>query len=99
MSVGKEASRRLNITVSSGAGTGAVVSQWDIARWVRVIPVSETDTFDVTFKDGNGFIMGKYTAQSGTFSAKLDMSLGIMKTVLVESASQDGTYTVMFDLH
>lgn len=99
MNTGKEAVRRLNITVSSGTGTGTVVSQWDLARWVRVVPVGESDTFDVTFKDGDGFIMGKYTAQAGTFSSKLEMSMGIMKTVLIENASADGTYKVLFDLH
>lgn len=96
---GKEAVRVLNITVSSGTGTGSVASQWDIARWIRVKPVAETDTFDVTFKDGDGDIMGKYTGQVGTFSANLEMSLGILKTVLIENASQDGTYKFKADLH
>ncbi len=99
MNAGKEAVRQLNITVSSGTGTGSVAAQWDLARWIRVVPVSETDTYDVTFKDGQGYIMGKYTANAGTFSSKLEMSLGILKTVLIESASADGTYKVLFDLH
>jgi len=99
MNTGKEAVRRLNITVTSGTGTGTVISQWDLARWVRVVPVNETDTYDVTFKDADGFIMGKYTSQAGTMSAKLEMSMGIMRTVLIENASVDGTYKVLFDLH
>ena len=99
MSVGKEAVRVLKITIASGTGTGAVASQWDIARWIRVIPVAETDTFDLTLKDGDSHIMGKYTGNLGTFSSKLEMSLGILKTVLIENALQDGTYTVKFDLH
>jgi hypothetical protein len=99
MNTGKEAVRVLNITVSSGTGTGTVVAQWDVARWIRVVPIAETDTYDVTFKDGNGYIMGKYTGNQGTFSSKLEMSMGIMKTVLIESALQDGTYVVLFDLH
>jgi len=98
MNTGKEAVRRLNIMVSSGTGTGLVVSQWDLARWVRVVPVNESDTFDVTFKDGDGFIMGKFTGQSGTFSSRLEISLGIMKSVLIENAAQDGTYICLFDL-
>lgn len=99
MNTGKEAVRVLQIAVSSGTGSGAISAQWDIARWIRVIPIAESDTFDVTFKDGDGHIMGKYTGQQGTFSSKLEMSMGIMKTVLIENALQDGTYTVKFDLH
>lgn len=99
MNIGKEAVRRLNITVSGGSGTGSVSSQWDLARWVRVVPVGESDTYTLTFKDADGFIMGKYTGQEGTFSSKLEMSLGILKTVVIESASADGTYACLFDLH
>lgn len=99
MTPGKEAVRILSITVSSGTGTGSVVAQWDIARWIRVVPISESDTYDVTFKDGDGYIMGKYTGNQGTFSSKLEMSMGIIKTVLIENASADGDYKVLFDLH
>jgi hypothetical protein len=99
MSTGKEAVRVLNITVSSGTGTGAVSSQWDLARWVRVIPNAESTTFDVTFKDGDGDIIGKYTSQTGTFSMLMNVSLGIVKTVLIENSTADGTFKVKFDLH
>lgn len=96
---GKEAVRVLSITVSSGTGTGSVQSQWDLARWVRVIPGAETTTFDVTFKDGDGDIIGKYTSQTGTFSMMMNISMGIVKTVLIENATADGTFKVKFDLH
>lgn len=99
MAVGREQSRSLSITVSSATGTGSPTPIWAVARWIRVIPVSETDTYDVTFKDGDGDIMGKYTGQSGTLSQRLEMSLGILKTVLIENASQDGTYRIKFDFH
>lgn len=97
--VGKEASRVLNITVSSGTGTGTLTPEWSLARWVRVIPVAESDTYDVTLKDGDGDIISKFTGQTGTFSYNAEMSLGILKTVLIESAAQDGTYKAKFDLH
>lgn len=96
---GREQVRLLSVTISSGTGTASVVPIWALARWIRVIPVAETDTYDVTFKDGDGDIMGKYTGQTGTFSQQLDFSLGILKTVLIQNAAQDGTYKVKFDLH
>lgn len=96
---GKQAVLRLNITVSSLTGTGTVTNEWNIARWVRVIPVAETDTFDVTFKDADGHIMVKRTSNTGTMSEQLDLSLGIVRTVLIENATQDGTYVVKFDMN
>ena len=96
---GREQSRLLNITVSSGTGTGAVVPIWARSRWVRVIPVGESDTYTVTFRDADGDIMAKRTSQEGTLSEMLDLSLGILSSVLIESAAQDGTYKVKFDLH
>lgn len=96
---GKEASRRLSITVSSGTGSGTVTNDWTISRWIRVIPVAETDSYDVTLKDADGYIMVKRTGQIGTLSENLELSLGILKTVLIESAVQDGTYICKFDLH
>lgn len=97
--VGREQSRLLNITISSNTGTGSPTSLWAISRWVRVIPVAETDSYDVTFKDGDGDIMAKRTGQVGTMSEMLDLSLGILRTVLIENATQDGTYKVKLDLH
>ena len=99
MSIGKEQVRRLDIAVSSGTGQGTITNQWDVARWIRVIPVGESDTFTVTIKDADGDIMMKRTSQEGTLSENLELSLGIVRTVLIESASQDGTYKVKFDLH
>jgi|GEM_PF-3259148 len=99
MAPGKQQVRRLDITVSSGTGTGTLTNEWTIARWIRVHPIAETDTFDVTFKDANGDVMVKRTGNTGTVSEMLELSLGILRTVLIESASQDGTYRVNFDLH
>lgn len=96
---GREASRRLSITVSSGTGSGTVASDWAVCRWIRVIPVAESDTFDCTLKDGDGHIIVKRTGQLGTLSENLEISLGILKTVLIENAAQDGTYTFKVDLH
>lgn len=96
---GREQVKRLPITVSSNTGTGTVTNQWDIARWIRIKPVAETDSFDVTFKDADGDIMVKRTGQVGTLSENLSLSLGILRTVLIENATQDGTYVCKFDLH
>ena len=96
---GKEQVRLLNITVSSATGTGVVSNQWDIARWVRVIPTAEVDSYDVTFKDADGDIMVKRTGQVGTLAEMLEMSLGIVKTVLIENSTADGTFKVKFDMH
>lgn len=99
MPVGKEASRLLNITVSGATGTGTLTNEWSIARWIRVIPVAEVDTYDVTIKDADGDIILKYTGQVGTMSSNLEISLGIAKTILIENASGDGTFKVKWDLH
>lgn len=98
-SVGREQSVPLSIAVSSNTGTGTLTNAWAIARWIRVKPIAETDTYDLTIKDGDGILMLSRTSQLGTFSEKLDMSLGIMRTVQIANATQDGTYQVRFDLH
>lgn len=96
---GREQVRKLNITVSGNTGTGTVTAIWAISRWIRVIPVAETDSFDVTFKDGEGDIILKRTGQIGTMSEMLELSLGVLATVLIENATQDGTYKAKFDMH
>jgi hypothetical protein len=97
--IGREQSKRLSITVSSGSGSGTITNQWDLARWVRVIPPSESDSYTLTIKDGDGHVMVVRTDQLGTFSEKLEMSLGIMRTVEISSASADGAYVAKFDIH
>lgn len=96
---GSQQSIKGTITVSSGSGSLTLTPIWLSARWVRVAPVSETDTYDLTILDGDGLIMVKRTSQLGTFSERLEMSLGIMKTVQIASATQDGSYSVRFDPH
>jgi len=96
---GPQKSLRLSITVSSGSGTGTLTNEWTSARWIRIKPVNETDTFDVTISDADGIPMMIRTNQLGTFSEKLEMSLGIMKTIAITNASVDGTYQVRFDTH
>ncbi len=99
MAVGKEQSRLLNITVAGGTGTGTVISEWALARWIRVIPTTESDTYDVTFKDGDGDPMVVRTGMTGTMSEQLDISLGILKTVVIANSSSSGTYKVKLDMH
>ena len=96
---GKEASRKLSITVSSGTGTGTITNDWTLTRWIRCKPVAETDSFDFTLKDADGVIIVKRTGQIGTLSENLEISLGIAKTVLIENAVQDGAYLFFADLH
>lgn len=97
--VGREQVRRLDITISSATGTGSLTPIWALARWIRCAPIAETDTYDITIKDGSGFIMMKRTGQLGTLSEQLTLSMGIAKTVLIENATQDGTYTFLADMH
>lgn len=97
--VGREQSLLLNITVAAGTGTGSVSPLWAIARWIRIVPTTESDTYDVTFKDGDGDIMLTRTGLTGTMSEHLDMSLGILKTIVIANSSSAGTYRCKFDIH
>ena len=95
---GSEQVKKLVIAVSSGSGTGTVTETWLLARWIRVHPIAETDSFHVIFKDGEGFIMLDRD-NVGTFSERLEMSLGILKTIEITGATQDGVYICHFDCH
>ena len=97
--MGREQTLDLDITVSSGIGTGTLTPTWDLCRWLRVTPVNETDTYDLTLKDGKGRIMLKRTTYLGTFAEKVEMSLGIMKTINIANATVDGTYSANLDCH
>lgn len=97
--VGREQSLKLNIIVSAGTGTGNVSPVWAIARWIRIIPTAETVSYDVTFKDGDGDIMTVRTGVTGTYSESLNMSLGILKTVVIANATADGTFKLKMDCH
>lgn len=96
---GSQESIRGSIVVSSGSGQLTITNKWLNARWIRVKPVSESDTFDLTISDADGMIMASRTTNLGTLSERLEMSLGIMRTIAIANASQDGTYTVKFDIH
>lgn len=91
--------KKLLIAISSGAGIGTLTSSWTLARWIRIHPIAETDSFDITFKDGEGAIMLQRTTQVGTFAERLEMSLGILRTIEIANATQDGSYVVHFDCH
>lgn len=94
-----EQSLPLNITVSSGSGTGTITNKWEICRWIRIKPIAETDTYNVVISDADGVIMLSRTSQLGTLSERVEMSLGIMRTITITGATQDGTYVCKFDLH
>lgn len=97
--MGREQSLTLSVVISSGSGTGTFANAWDIVRWLRVVPIAETDSYDITIKDAAGRIMLKRTGNVGTFSERLEISLGIMRTILIENTTQDGSYTVVLDMH
>lgn len=99
MATGKEQSRLLNITVSGGTGTGTVAAEWALARWVRVIPTTESDTYDVTFKDADGDIICSRTGMTGTMSEQLNLSMGVLRTAVIANSSSSGTYKLKLDLH
>lgn len=96
---GKEQSIELLITVAGGTGTGTLTNQWSKSDWVRVIPTTESDTYDVTFKDGKGRIIMSRTGLTGTMSEQLQLSLGIVSTVVIANSSSSGTYACVFDMH
>jgi hypothetical protein len=96
---GKEQVKRLAITVSSGSGSGTVTNQWDICRRWRLIPPSEAAIYTVTLKDADGHMIAKRTQTTGTLSEIDEISLGIVRTVEITSASEDGSYIAKFDMH
>lgn len=96
---GKEQSRELLITVAGGTGTGTLSNEWAKSDWVRVVPTTESDTYDVTFKDAKGRIMVSRTGLTGTMAEQLQLSLGIVSTVVITNSSSSGTYTCLFDMH
>lgn len=96
---GSQQSVKGTITISSGSGSLTLTNAWLNARWVRVKPVAETDSFDLTISDADGIIMLYRQGQTGTLSEKLEMSLGIMRTVQIANATADGTYTLKLDIH
>lgn len=96
---GSQQSIKGAITVSSGSGSLTLTPVWLSARWVRVKPVSESDSYDLTISDAEGIIMVYRTGQVGTLAERLEISLGIAKTVQIAGASQDGTYQVRLDPH
>lgn len=98
--IGKEQSKRLNIVVTSGSGMGTVTNSWDIARRIRIIPPSESTTYDCTIKDADGHIIfDNPETLTGTLSMLNEMSLGIVSTVTIANASGDGTFIAKFDMH
>jgi hypothetical protein len=105
MSIGREKSVSLAITVSSGSGTGQFTNSWDHVNRIRIVPIAETDTYKCSIKDANGRIIvgtnlnGKTTAWTGTFPVRGPYSLGILKTVEITNASSNGTYYAILDFH
>lgn len=99
MPIGREQSVPLAIVVSSGSGTGTLTKMWTLVRWLRVIPVAESDTYDVSIKDAEGLIMFNRTSQTGTLAERIEMSLGIMNSIVIANATQDGGYRIRLDLH
>jgi hypothetical protein len=103
MQPGKEQSLRLNVAVSGGSGTGTFTNEWTLVRRVRVIPTTESDTYVCQIKDADGHLIFDSNDSGGSLTGTLsmlnEMSLGIMRTVEITSASADGTYTIKLDLH
>lgn len=103
MTLGKEQSLRMNITVSSGAGIGTIENQWSLVRRVRIIPPSESTTYVCQIKDADGHLIFDSDDTGGSLTGTLSMlneiSLGIAKTVEISSSSSEGQFVVKFDLH
>lgn len=99
MAPGKEQCIVLNVDVSSGSGSGTISKEWSIARRFRVVPPSETASYDVSVKDANATLILKRSSVVGTLSELQYLSLGIVSSVTIENGSVDGTYVVKFDMH
>lgn len=99
MDSGKQQSRVLNITVSSASGSGAINGDWDICRRIRVVPVNETTSYDVSITDADGDKIFERLGMRGTLSEIQYLSMAIAATVSISNSSDDGTYKVKFDLH
>lgn len=96
---GKQAVKRLDVSVTGGTGTGTLTNQWDIARRVRIIPPSETTSYDFTIKDGEGDLIILRNGAIGTTSEQLELSMGICSTINITNSSSNGTFKCKFDLH
>lgn len=99
---GREEVKTLSISVTAGAGvcgTGTLTPVWSVARWVRIIPTSESDTYGVKFLDGDGDMVIYRTSLTGTFSEQLEISLGTVRSVQILDSSSTGTYKVKFDMN
>lgn len=99
MNPGRQESRRVNVSVSSGAGSTVVDKIWSLSRRIRIIPPSESATYTVTLTDGDGQMIFKRTSIVGSFSELDILSLGILYQVAISGATVDGNYTVKFDMH
>lgn len=97
--LGKQQSLRLSIAVAAGTGIGTITNDWSLVRWLRIKPIAETDSFDVSIKDADGIIMFSRVGQIGTLAERIEMSLGIMRTITIINATQDGTYNCRLDMH
>lgn len=96
---GKQASKRLDVSVTGGTGTGTLTNQWDIARRIRIIPPSETTTYDISIKDGENDLIILRTGAMGTISEQLELSMGICSLITITNSSSNGTFRCKFDLH
>lgn len=89
---------KLTMVTSGGTGELVLTQQWDIATWVRVIPPAENVVYDLELEDADGHLMVLRTGITGTYSEKLQISLATLNTVSIANATQDGTFTIKFDL-
>lgn len=99
MQPGQESCRQLLVSVTSGSGTGTIERVWSLARRVRVVPPSESTSYDASISDLDGHLIFKRTGQIGTLSEIQELSLGIAGTVAISNGTSDGTYTFKFDMH
>lgn len=98
--MGREQSLRLPITVSGNTGTGTISNQWDVTRWIRVIPPTEGEVYDMAIKDGEGHYIINRVGIVGSFSENREISLGIAKTIVISNtATASGTWVVKLDMH
>lgn len=99
MEPGRQESRRVNITVSSGSGSTTIDKIWSLSRRIRIIPPTEATNYTFSAYDADNHLIFKRSSVTGTYSEIDILSLGILSLLSVTSSTSDGDFIIKFDMH